>query len=255
MQPFVADTLAQLQPNALAFNGCINQDSKNTTPANCITPNSLRWIGTESGQAPQDTWSAGYSGAGDPASDIYQPSEADTTLQNGDTWFYDGSVGIRSLQELQAVYHNTVGHNSFLMMDFAPNKDGLIADDQAARYKELGDWIRGCYGSTPAAQLSGVVATLRKPVVLPLPKGQAAVVDRVVLQEDQSGGQAVFKYVVEANDGTDGTFRQVAEGSSIGNKRIHLLGADVNATTFRLTITEAARLDVTITRFALHKCN
>ena len=82
MQPFVANTLAQLQPNALAFNGCINQDSKNTTPANCITPNSLRWIGTESGQAPQDTWSAGYSGAGDPASDIYQPSEADTTLQN-----------------------------------------------------------------------------------------------------------------------------------------------------------------------------
>ena len=95
----------------------------------------------------------------------------------------------------------------------------------------------------------------RNAIAAALAQGQATAVDRVVLQEDQSGGQAVLKYVVEANDGMGGTFRQVAAGSSIGNKRIHLLGADVNATMFRRTITEAARLDVTITRFALHKCS
>jgi hypothetical protein len=44
------------------------------------------------------------------------------------------------------VYHGTVGRNSFLMMDFAPTPEGMIAPDQAARYKEFGDWMRGCYG-------------------------------------------------------------------------------------------------------------
>jgi len=41
-------------------------------------------------------------------------------------------VGIRSLGELQDVYHGTVGHNGFLMMDFAPTPDGIISPDQAA---------------------------------------------------------------------------------------------------------------------------
>jgi alpha-L-fucosidase len=51
------------------------------------------------------------------------------------------------LEELQSVYHGTVGHNSFLMMDFAPNQDGLIAPDQEARYLEFGNWQRSCYES------------------------------------------------------------------------------------------------------------
>ena len=37
--------------------------------------------------------------------------------------------------ELQDVYHGTVGHNSFLMMDYAPTPEGLIAPDQVARCK------------------------------------------------------------------------------------------------------------------------
>ena len=40
---------------------------------------------------------------------------------------------MRSLAELLDVYHGTVGRNAFLMMDFAPNRDGLIAPDQAQR--------------------------------------------------------------------------------------------------------------------------
>ena len=83
---------------------------------------------------------------------MFCPGESDTTLQNGDQWFYDAKGGIRTLLELQDVYHGTVGHNSFLMMDFAPTPEGLIAADQAVRYQEFGDWMRGCYYGT------GVVA-------------------------------------------------------------------------------------------------
>ena len=256
MQPFVKSSLANMQPDALAFNGCINQDSKNTTPANCITTNSLRWVGTEAGTAPDPCWSAGYANGGDPNSNVYQPAEADTTLQNGDQWFWNPSAGIRSLAELQAVYHATVGRNAFLMMDFAPNQDGRIADDQAARYKEFGDWVRSCYGAAPISQIGPVTATLGQPVVLQLP-GKAAAINRVVLQEDQSGGQAILKYLVEANDGEAGAFRQVSSGTSIGNKKIDLFtSAEItNATAFRLTILDAARLQTTVARFAVLHCN
>ena len=111
MEGFVSSTLAKTQPNAMAFNACINQGSKNNTPANCITKNAIRWIGTEAGTAPDPNWSTGYSKGGDPDANIYQPGECDTTLQNGDQWFYNAKVGIRSLPELLNVYHGTVGRN------------------------------------------------------------------------------------------------------------------------------------------------
>ena len=54
-----------------------------------------------------------------------------------------GAVSKLGLQ----VYHGTVGRNGFLMLDFAPNQQGLIAPDQVARYAEFGTWIKTCYGS------------------------------------------------------------------------------------------------------------
>ena len=131
MGSFVNRTLAALQPGAVAFNACVKQNSTNATRADCVSKNAVRWVGTEAGVAPDPTWSTGYSGGGDPDSDIFQPAEADTTLQEGDQWFYNATVGVRSLATLLDVYHGTVGRNAFLMMDFAPNRDGLIAQDQA----------------------------------------------------------------------------------------------------------------------------
>jgi hypothetical protein len=32
---------------------------------------------------------------------VFCPGESDTTLQNGDQWFYDAKGGIRTLAELQ----------------------------------------------------------------------------------------------------------------------------------------------------------
>jgi hypothetical protein len=37
---------------------------------------------------------------GDPTAAVFQPAECDTTLQNGDAWFYSPTVGIRSLATL-----------------------------------------------------------------------------------------------------------------------------------------------------------
>ena len=118
---------------AVSFNGCIDQGSKANDPANCISKNSVRWVGTEAGTAPDPCWSAGFAQGGDPTAAVFQPAECDTTLQNNDAWFYSPTVGIRSLATLVDIYHTTVGRNGFLMLDFAPDRDGLIAPDQAVR--------------------------------------------------------------------------------------------------------------------------
>ena len=120
-----------------------------------------------------------------------------------DQWFYDENIGIRSLGELQDVYHSTVGHNSFLMMDFAIAPSGLVAGEQLARYQEFGDWMRDCYqgrgkvagveyprGSTAdltssSLHTSGGTATTGGRASLELRWGVPRLIDRVVLREDQ----------------------------------------------------------------------
>ena len=61
MASFVNESLASLQPGAVAFNACVRQRSKNVTKADCVTKNAVRWVGTEAGVAPDPTWSTGYS--------------------------------------------------------------------------------------------------------------------------------------------------------------------------------------------------
>jgi hypothetical protein len=69
--------LAELQPQAIAFNGY------------GLTPNPARWIASEMGVAPDPNWSTGTAdGSGDPDSPVFCPSECDTTLQQNDRWFW-----------------------------------------------------------------------------------------------------------------------------------------------------------------------
>lgn len=93
IQPSIKKLLATLQPTACAFNGCVVQGGPQSK-ATCISPNSVRWVGTEAGVAPDPNWSTGFTNGGDPTSDMFCPSECDTTLQNGDKWFYNKAVSV-----------------------------------------------------------------------------------------------------------------------------------------------------------------
>lgn len=232
-RPAITAMLKKMQPTAAAFNGCVVQGGAAQNKSTCITPNALRWIGTEAGVAPDPNWSSGFNKGGDPASDMFCPGESDTTLQNGDQWFYDAKGGIRTLAELQDVYHGTVGHNAFLMMDYAPTPEGLIAPDQVARYKEFGDWMRGCYYGSGVAgkaehQLGSPEAGSTQLVQFDAPQ----TIDRVVIREDQTEGQAIRGWSVQGEVG--GKWTPLANGSSVGNKWITLLASNVTVTALKV---------------------
>ncbi len=71
-------------------------------------------------------------------------------------------------------------------------------------------------------------------MVLALPPGVA--IDRVMIQEDQTNGQCVAGYIVDAFAG--GEWTVVARGVTIGNKRIEVFAAPIVASVVRLTVTD-----------------
>ena len=182
----------------------------------------MRWIGTESGIAPNETWStinpSNPNGGGVENGSVFAPAEADTTLQLDDQWFYNPQVGLRSVDELKVVYESTVGRNSKLLLNIAPSASGKIPDAAMARYKSFGDLVRGCYSEKSAiASTSGIA---NNSLILNLPAG-GAIVDRVTIAEDQSGGQLITSFQVwGVPTAHPGTYQPISQGQSVGNKRI-----------------------------------
>ena len=232
MGVLIRSTLAK---DAVVFNGGGVSDSP------------VRWCGTEGGNpvraggavwsttACPDTWCGPGSGSGSPPNTtnaIWYPSGVDVTLQTGDRWFYMPGVALHPLADLVQFYHSSVGMNGHLEIDFAISRTGEVDPLHAAAYAGFGAWIRSCYGSPVA---SGALPAGATSFVLPLGSGGAAVtVDRVRMQEDQTAGQLIYSYTVEAQVG--GAWQAFSSGVSVGASRIDL-GEAVAATALRFSVT------------------
>ena len=134
--------------------------------------------------------------------------------------FYNHIDGKQShyLTRPRAVYVSSVGANSNLLLGIMPDNTGSVHADQLALTRELGDWIRRCFG--PAAYLSNKTGTS---VSIELDFPTPVLVDRVILQEDQSQGARVLAYDIQLHP-PGGYTRQLISGGAgqaVGNKRIH----------------------------------
>ncbi|CAF1487349.1 unnamed protein product, partial [Adineta steineri] len=245
MEAPITALLAELQSQAIAFNGY------------GVSPNPARWIGTEMGVAPDPNWSTGVTNdGGDPDSSVFCPAECDTTLQEHDRWFWGVNATLRPLSELIQVYHETVGRNCILMLDLTPDRTGLIPPSYARRYKELGDFIRSCYGTSisPTEYITHDDSDIHILLFDSFP----VTVDRSVIQEDQTQGQVIRAYTIDiqlVNATHTDQWMTVAQGTSIGNKKIDVWSAGpqlINA--IRLNITKSVDTPV-IKAFTVHLCN
>ena len=227
MQASLKHLLKSNQPDAVGYNG------------GGISPNPARWSKTEGDVPPggPDVWSTACNdtdwGAGSPPEEcpnpsgaLFYPSGTDYTLQSGDVWFWEpsrsqgGTQQLRTLDELIYTYHQTVGHNTVLELDFAIDRNGQLEASHVALYKRFGDWIRACYGSA-LGKAKTEIATEGSIASATVDLGEGGVFDRVVLQEDQKQGQIIRGWLVEwSPDGH--TWIKFAQGRSIGNKRIEI---------------------------------
>jgi alpha-L-fucosidase len=242
--PHVKDLVAKYQPQTVA--GAAEYAGGNISTL--VTEHPLRWVGNEAGGGADPQWSFGPIPENGPGHKdvIWAPVEADTTLQIYDSWWYHepskgGTIGVRTLAELQTVYHSTVGQNAFLEMDFAPTPEGLIAPDQVKRYKEFGDWIRACYEGP------GLLGRVEHPLGR-APAGDTqlltfdppAMIDRVVVREDQTEGQAIRAWEVHAQALRGGAWSKIANGTSMGNKWIKLLDENITVCGLKTVVTATA---------------
>eukprot|EP00729_Bicosta_minor_P010054 gene10054-18971_t len=237
--------LNKTQPHAVIFNGC------------GLSPNAIAWIGTESGHAPEPE----------------RRLESDLTLQNSDTWFYQGRVGYRSLAEMVGIYHTTVGHGTTMLLNVAPPPNSTLPSTAIQEYAKLGKFIAECYGvgATPSptalASTAGYCANCTT-IKLTLPETSASATtaagvgvgvgvgvgadgvastssasastgrsfDRFLIKEDMAGGQRVRAFTIDV-DGVS-----VFNGSAIGRSLIALLPANVTGKEVTLTVTAAVAM-------------
>ena len=218
------------QKDAIGFGGCSSDSS-------CISPNPSTWIGTESGEGacPDGLWSTGNVKCGDPKSLKFITKTCDTTLQNNDHWFWTPpATAIRNLDTMIEVYHDTVGNNGVMELDFAIDRDGLVAPEHEALYRSLGAWIKSCYG-TPviydgSSNIQLNATTWQYTIALQGHDANATTtVDRVVMREDITHGQRVrsWKLMVDKV--------MVSQGTSIGNRRVTIFNT-TQASTMTLTV-------------------
>merc|ERR1712048_663806 len=155
-----------------------------------------------------------------------------------------GNAGMvpKSLGELISHYHDSVGRNAFMLLDWTPTQDGTMRQDHLQRYQEFGNWLSDCY----AAPVVAVDAPLGTTAVLKIPAD--AEVDRIVIEENLIAGEHILSYNVTL----DGQL--VTNGTSVGHKRIDFLeGGSLKGTELILTVDGYD--GASLARVAAHNCS
>lgn len=185
----------------------------------------LRWPGNEAGVSPYPAWQtvkkadavSGVSTAAnsDPDGDTWLPMEMDTTLLDH-KWFWGPNTDLmmKPLDKLVDVYYKSVGRGGLLLLNSTPDTTGRIPESHMRRYKEFGEAIRRIYENKKGERAG-------KGRVLELRFAQPTAVNHVITMEDIRLGQIVRAYEVDGLIARE--WRKLAEGSSIGYKKIDVI--------------------------------
>ena len=227
-----------------------------------IMGDDVRWVGNEGGRGRETEWSAtpytplshkggaeanAALGMGEMTPDLgsrelvaraegvyWYPSEVDVSIRPG--WFYHSyeDSKVRSLANLVDIYYTSVGRNSVLLLNIPPDRRGLIHEVDAARIEALGNYIAENFTDSKIVEkVRTWHAEASESREFTIRKGEC--INTILLQEDVRRGQRVERFMVEAY--VDGSWQTVAEGTTIGYKRL-LRFEECQAEYIRVTINE-----------------
>lgn len=218
-------TLFYQGENAVAFQGPMSY------------PNDIRWVGTEAGVAPPDTWSATESsqtfGAGLKNGQVWAPAESDTCIRTADccapggepansgsagcwVWYPNTTQSVKSQKTLRDSYLKTVGRNSNLLLNISPNTDGTIDEEDMAAYKKLGAWIAKTFGREIKAHNDTVLVNNSTTLDLT----GVSNFTFISIMEEQHHGQRIWGWTLEGKRAGSKKWELLSRGGSIGHKRI-----------------------------------
>lgn len=232
----------------------------------------VRWVGDEQGFAGATCWSTvnrsmitigatgieKYLNNGDPRGTDWVPPECDVSIRPG--WFWHKNETAKPRSKLLEIYYNSVGRNCVLLLNVPPNSTGLVDARDIARLREFRAAVTRIFatdlaaGSTARAssergagfaagnvllddagetywaptaedgRRNGYWIELRRPAAT-----RARAFNVVRIQEHVALGQRVERHEVYV----DGV-AVVANGTTVGHKRLHRLPVAVAGKTVRI---------------------
>lgn len=223
----------------------------------------VQYSGNEDGLAPETYWNDQYG--------YWSPMECNTPFRGG--WFWHADENPKSVSELVEIYFRTVGRDCVLLLGLAPDRRGLLEDEDVARLREWRATLDELFETDLARGREAVASSTREggrgweagaavdgdpdsfwasaertgSVEVDLAAEQRVGV--VEIREPIRYGQRVSAFSIEAEVG--GAWREVASGTTVGRRRLFRLDA-VRARRWRLTI-EASRAEPAISTFALYR--
>ena len=258
----ILSTIRELQPKAVT----------------AIMGDDVRWVGNESGLGRPTEWSAtalapsSYERAERVNSALkidamgkdlgsrellananelfWYPSEVDVSIRPG--WFYhkEQDNQVKSVEHLVDIYFQSVGYNSVLLLNIPPDRDGLINQSDAARLYEFSNYIKTHLSTNlvSQAELHHVIEAGNS-VEFNLEDNSSF--NTLMVKEDIAQGQRIEEFTIEAE--VNGEWKELAQGTTVGYKRLIRLEDEVTATNLRLTI-NATRAEAHIIELGAYHC-
>ncbi len=186
-------------PNAIAFGGGGDWSSA--------------WCGNEDGFSPETWWCPRR---GEDGKVYWLPSEADFPLRGG--WFFHSHEKPKSMAYLVKSYYESVGRGAVMNIGIAPDKEGLVCQDDVKRLAEFGEWVRAFNAVDFAKGAKVVEHRDGNRLVVEINPVKSNVFNSVDIKEDIEQGQRVSSFTIEIDDGSG--WRLVSEGTTVGYRRI-----------------------------------
>lgn len=264
--PNIISLVRKLQPDAVIKQG----------PRLDPIREDVRWVGNEQACALLNNWSVYPSPQ--PSTNASQPSqwfpvECDTMMIGH--WFWDGTQP-QSLATLLNYYYTSVGRNSILLLNVAPDKRGLFSDESVQRLHEFHDALQKIFGTDFAAGKTAVASNVRgndaafaadkafdadknsywatddgvTNATLEVDLGGEQEFNLVRLEEMITLGQRVAEYKIEAWDEGSKDWKELNHGFTIGYRKLDRF-PKVKSSKVRLTILQS-RACPTLKSFGVH---
>jgi len=202
------------------------------------------------------------------------PAECDVSIRPGWFWHESENARVKTPAQLVDLYYKSVGRGANLLLNVPPNRLGRLQeedvnslrglnsyvqstfhDDLARNAKVTASNVRGADSTYPAANLidgqphtswatdddvhvAGAVFDFKRGVTFSV----------IAVKEDIRYGQRVDAFAVERWSGA--RWEEVAQGTSIGPRRLLRLNQPVTASRLRLHITQASASPV-LSQFSL----
>lgn len=229
----------------------------------CETNTGVRWIGNESGTSvstqTDELWSPvkiidtgikydprtlGGVQVGYADGDLWTVPEVDAKITSGWFWGTGGKSTPKSLQELSAMYFNSIGHGATFLLNVPLNTSGTVDDAIKARVEEFASSINNSFDDNLAegATAYATSAYASDPEYGPgkvldgdqdsfwcanANDGQSLIIeldgkqtfDIVSIEEAIQNGQRISSFRVSYRD-SDGNWQEFGSGATIGSKRL-----------------------------------